>query len=186
MDLGFDENNFIVGNISRFDIQKNQKLIIQSAYYLIRKFPEMRFILVGDGKYLKKMKQYARDANLEQYIAFPGEQDNVLDYYSIFDVFVLPSFWEGLPYVLLEAMACGLPVICSSIPNHLEVVKNNHCALTINPYEMDDLFHKVSVLYNNKELRQLLGENAYNEVKKFDEAKMVKQIEEIYKEVIIS
>jgi glycosyltransferase involved in cell wall biosynthesis len=51
---------------------------------------------------------------------------------------------------------------------------------------MDDLFHKVSVLYNNKELRQLLGENAYNEVKKFDEAKMVKQIEEIYKEVIIS
>jgi len=186
MDLGFDENNFIVGNISRFDIQKNQKLIIQAAYYLLKKFPDIRFVLVGDGKYYKRMKQYARDANLEQYIVFTGEQDNPSDYYSIFDVFVLPSLWEGMPYVLLEAMASKLPIICSNIPNHLEVIKNNHSALTINPYEMENLFHKVSILYNNKELRKSLSENAYDEVRKFDEVKTANEIAIVYKEVLIS
>ncbi|MGA2667285.1 MAG: glycosyltransferase [Ignavibacteria bacterium] len=186
MDLGFDENNFIVGNISRFDVQKNQKLIIQSAYYLVKKFPEMRFVLVGDGKYFKRMKQYARDANLDQFIAFTGEQQNISDYYSIFDIFVFPSLWEGMPYVLLQAMASKLPVVCSNIPNHLEVIKNNQSALTINPYEADDLFHKISVLYNNKELRQLLGENAYTDVQKFDEKHTNREIERLYKEVLIA
>jgi glycosyltransferase involved in cell wall biosynthesis len=185
-DLGFDENNFIVGNISRFDVQKNQKLIIQAAYYLVKKFPEMRFILVGDGKYLKRMKQYARDANLDQFIAFTGEQENITDYYSLFDIFVFPTLWEGMPYVLLEAMASKLPVICSNIPNLIEIVSNNHSALTINPYEMDDLFHKISALYNNEDLRNRLSESAYSEVQRFDESRTVNGIINVYKEVVIA
>jgi glycosyltransferase involved in cell wall biosynthesis len=185
-DLGFDENNFIVGNISRFDVQKNQKLIIQAAYYLVKKFPEMRFILVGDGKYLKRMKQYARDANLDQFIAFTGEQENITDYYSLFDIFVFPTLWEGMPYVLLEAMASKLPIICSNIPNLIEIVSNNHSALTINPYEMDDLFHKISALYNNEDLRNRLAENTYSEVQKFDESRTVNEIINVYKEVVIT
>ena len=48
-ELGFTEDNFIIGNISRFDEQKNQKLILQAAYYLIRKYPNMRFVFVGSG-----------------------------------------------------------------------------------------------------------------------------------------
>lgn len=183
-ELGLTNDNFIVGNISRFDIQKNQKLIIQASYYLSKRFPEMKFVLVGDGKYLKQMKEYAAESNLEDVIIFTGERNDTKDFYSLFDLFVLPSYWEGLPYVLLEAMASKLPVICSNIPNHLEVVNNNVSAFTINPYEMDDLFQRIVVLYQNPELRKNLGDNAYKEVQRFDEKEMVNKISKIYEGVL--
>ncbi len=181
--LGLTADNFILGNIARFDFQKNQKLIIQAAYFLVKKFPEMRFILAGGGKYLKRMMEYAREAELGKYILFTGEIDNPADFYSTFDIFLLPSLWEGMPYTLLEAMASKIPIICSNIPNHLEVIKNNYSALTVDPYNMDDLFQKISRLYNNEELRVRLMLNAFNEVKKYDEKTTVKRIEEVYREV---
>lgn len=183
-EFGLLEDNFIIGNISRFDIQKNQKLIIQAAYYLSKNCPEMRFILVGDGKCFKEMKQYVHDSNLQNVIIFTGERGDKKDFYSIFDIFVLPSLWEGLPYVLLEAMASKLPVICSNIPSHLEIVKNNYSAFLVNPYEMDELFQKISVLYHNKEIRDKLAINAYDAVKQYDEKDMVRKIESVYEEVL--
>jgi len=181
--LGLSEDNFIIGNISRFDYQKNQKLIIQASYYLVRKFPEMRFILAGGGKYLKRMMEYAREANLGKYVIFTGEINNPADYYSVFDIFVLPSLWEGMPYVLLEAMASKLPIVCSNIGNHLEVVKNNISALTINPFEMDELYQKISHLYRDQELRVKLTANAFEAVQNYDERTTVRQIENLYTEV---
>jgi glycosyltransferase involved in cell wall biosynthesis len=183
-ELGLSPDDFVVGNVSRFDIQKNQKLIIQASYYLSKKYPEMKFVLVGEGKLFKKMKVYARDSHLDDVVIFAGERENLADFYSIFDVFVLPSFWEGMPYVLLEAMAAKLPIVCSNLPNHLEIIKNNHSAFTINPHEMDDLYQRLIVLYENPELRKKLGDNAFKDVQKFDIKDSIKRVEKIYEEVM--
>lgn len=182
--LGLSTDNFVVGNISRFDVQKNQKLIIQAAYYLVKKYPEMRFVLVGDGKTMNAMKEYARDANLGQYIIFTGERTNLEDFYSIFDIFVLPSLWEGMPIVLLEAMAARKAIVCSNLPNLGEAVKNNYSALMIDPHDMDDLFQKISVLYLNDEARERIAQNAMIESTGYDETEKVKQIEGLYAEVL--
>jgi len=185
-DLGLSPDNFIVGNVSTFDFQKNQKLIIQASYYLSKKYPNMRFVLVGDGKYLKQMKNYARDSHLEDVVIFAGARENVVDFYSLFDVFVLPSFWEGMPNVLLEAMAAKLPIVCSNLPNHLEIIQNNISAFTINPYEMDDLYQRIKVLYENQDIRKKLGENACEAVQKYNESDFTDKIEKIYREVLES
>ncbi|MBE2226627.1 MAG: glycosyltransferase [Ignavibacteria bacterium] len=182
--LGLNENNFIVGNISRFDEQKNQKLILQTAYFLIRKYPQIRFIFVGAGKNLKNMQDLARESKLEDFVIFAGEQENLKDYYSIFDIFVFPSLWEGMPYVLLEAMASRLPIICSYLPNLLEVIKPDHSALIIDPRDMDDLFRKISALYQNSELREELAQNAMIESTQYDVTETVPQIEQIYRELL--
>ncbi len=182
--LGLDENNFIVGNISRFDEQKNQKLILQAAYYLVRKYPRMRFVFVGSGHYLQQMKDLARESNIEEYIIFAGEQEDLVRYYSIFDIFVFPTLWEGMPYVLLEAMASRLPIICSRIPNVLEIIKPDHSAFVIDPCDMDDLFGKVSALYQSRELREELAQNAMIEATQYDESEIIPKIENIYKEVL--
>jgi len=183
--LGFNSKHFIIGNVSRFNLQKNQRLIIQASYYLLKKYPEMRFVLVGDGQMLKKVKEYARESELDGYVIFTGERTNIADYYSIFDMFVFPSFWEGLPIVLLEAMASRVPVICSNIASHLEIVKNNYSALTVNPYEADELISKISMLYKNPELRDKLVQNALIEVTQYDENEMTKKIESAYERVLI-
>jgi glycosyltransferase involved in cell wall biosynthesis len=182
--LGLNENNFIVGNVSRFDVQKNQKLIIQAAYFLTKKYPQMRFVFVGGGELLERMKQHVRECNLEDYVIFAGEQSNIRDYYSIFDIFVFPTRWEGMPYVLIEAMAARLPIICSSLPNLLEVIKPNYSALTIKPDDMDDLFQKVSVLYNNSALRETLAQNAMIESTQYDESELIPKVAEVYTEVM--
>jgi glycosyltransferase involved in cell wall biosynthesis len=183
-DSGLEQNNFVIGNISRFDIQKNQKLIIQAAYYLVKKYPEMRFVFVGAGDHLKRVMEYTRLAGLGKYIVFTGEKENIKDFYSIFDVFVLPSFWEGLPYVLLEAMASKLPIICSNLPGLNEVITDNHSALTVDPHNVDDLFNSITNLYNDEELRCKLMVNAHEAVQKFDEKKLVKDYENVYTEVM--
>jgi glycosyltransferase involved in cell wall biosynthesis len=182
-DLGLKKNNFVIGSISRFDVQKNQKLIIQAAYYLIKKYPEMRFVFVGGGEFLKSNMEYARRAGLGKYVVFLGEKENTKDYYPIFDIFVLPSFWEGLPYVLLEAMASKLPIICSRLPGLNEVITDNHSALTIDPHNADDLFTRISTLYNDEELRCSLMVNAHEAVQKYDEKKLIKDYENVYMEV---
>ena len=182
--LGLSEENFIVGNISRFDEQKNQKLILQTAYFLVKKYPHMRFVFVGAGKNLKYMQDLARESQLEDFVLFVGEQENLKDYYSIFDIFVFPSLWEGMPYVLLEAMAARLPIICSRLPNLLEVIKPDHSALIIDPRDMDDLFRKISALYQNSDLREMLAQNAMIESTQYDVSETVPQIERIYLELL--
>jgi glycosyltransferase involved in cell wall biosynthesis len=182
--LGFNKDNFIIGNISRFDEQKNQKLILQSAYFLIRKYPDMRFLFVGSGSYLQQMKDLARESNIEDFVFFAGEQDDLVPYYSIFDIFVFPTLWEGMPYVLLEAMASRLPIICSRIPNLLEIIKPDHSAFVINPMDMDDLFRKISALYQSKELRNELAQNAMIESTQYDESEVIPKIAGVYSKVL--
>lgn len=184
--LGLSENNFVIGNISRFDEQKNQKLILQAAYFLSKKYPEMRFVFVGSGKYLKLMQELARTSNISDKVIFTGEQENLPDYYSIFDIFVFPSLWEGMPYVLLEAMASRLPIICSGLMNLLEVIKPEHSALIINPKNMDDLFEKISSLYHSSEIREELAHNAMIDALQFDNSEIIPNIEKIYEEVLQS
>lgn len=183
-ELGLSPRDFIIGNVSSFESQKNQKLIIQASYYLSKKYPEMKFVLVGDGRYLKQMKSYARDSHLEDVVIFAGERENIVDFYSIFDIFVLPSFWQGVPSVLLEAMAAKVPIVCSNLTHHLEIINNNISAFTINPYEMEDLFHRIKVLYENPELRAKLSENAFEEVQNFSDSDHAKKIYKVYSEVM--
>lgn len=182
--LGLNEEHFIIGNVSRFDVQKNQKLIIQAAYFLTKKFPDMRFVFAGGGSLLNQMQQLTRDSNLEDFIIFAGERENIQDFYSIFDIFAFPTYWEGMPYVLIEAMASRLPVICSKLPNLLEIIKPNYSALTIRPDDMDDLFQKISVLYTNNELRETLAQNAMIESTQYDETELIPKIADVYTEVL--
>jgi len=182
--LGISPGDFICGNISRFDEQKNQKLILQAAYFLVKKFPNMKFVFVGDGKYLKQMRDLTRESNIEANVIFTGEQKNLADYYSIFDIFIFPTLWEGMPYVLLEAMASRLAIICSAIPNLLEVIKPNFSALTIDPLDMDDLFQKVSSLYQDTALREKIAQNAMIESTQYDESEVIPKIAAVYEEVM--
>lgn len=184
--LGLTEDNFLVGNISRFEAQKNQKLLIQAAYYLEKKHPSIRFIFIGDGKLLRKMKEYTMDCNMDKKVIFAGEVSNILDYYSIIEVMALPSLWEGMSFVLLESMASRIPVVCSDIPPNIEVVKNNYSALTFNPHNHEELINKIGVLYKYKEIREQISQNALLEITQFDESEMVKKFERVYVEVVQS
>ena len=182
--LGINPGDFVIGNVSRFDIQKNQRLIIKAAAVLMEKYPHLKIVFVGDGKLLDNAKQLVKQTKLENSVIFTGAQTDILKYYTLFDIFVFPTLWEGMPYVMLEALASGLPLICSDLPNLREIINKTESALFINPRSVDTLVDSIEKLMCDEELRGRMSQNARKLSSDFDEDKMIKKIENVYMEVL--
>ncbi|MBZ0202570.1 MAG: glycosyltransferase [Ignavibacteria bacterium] len=183
-ELGLKSDNFIVGNISEFNDFGNQKLIIQAAYFLVRKYPQMRFVFSGKGKLINQMKDLARESKIDDFVVFTGERNSYENIFSIFDILVDPFKGDQMPIALLGAMASRVPVICSHTASILELLKPNYSALMVRPYDMDDLFQKVSILYQNPELRENIAQNALIESTQFDASEIIPKIRQVYEKVL--
>jgi|UPI000645AD1F glycosyltransferase EpsF len=113
-EFGFSDNDKIVGHVGRFDIPKNQRFIIEIAEKVIAKDPSYKFVLVGDGILFNEIKNTVVEKGLQKNIILTGNRDDVpLLLTNLFDLFVFPSLFEGLPIVLLEAQICGLKCLIS-------------------------------------------------------------------------
>lgn len=109
------ENAYVIGHIGRFVNQKNHKKIIDIFEACYKKDRNTFLVLVGQGELYIEIKNMIKEKSFENNIIMTGSLDNVFDYYSLFDVFLLPSLYEGLPVVALEAQAAGLPSIFSNV-----------------------------------------------------------------------
>ena len=106
-------NNFVVGHIGRFEYQKNHDFLLDVFYEVQRRKPEAKLVLCGVGSLMEHIRQRIEEMNLSNKVIIFDEIKNVEDYYSLFDVFVLPSRYEGLPLVAVEAQAMGLKCLLS-------------------------------------------------------------------------
>lgn len=120
------KNKFVIGNVGRLHFQKNQMFALDIMKCLLDKMPNCVLMLVGQGEDEQKLKQHARDLNIEDKIIFTGVQNDVGAYLSAFDLFLFPSLFEGLSIAGLEAQVNGLPVISSYgvIPEELKLTEN--------------------------------------------------------------
>lgn len=106
--LGIADHTFVVGHIGRFDYQKNHPYLLKVFSNILRKNTDSCLVLVGTGTDWKEVKEQAMKMQLDKKVLFLGQRDDIPELLSAFDVFVLPSRFEGLPVVLVEAMASGL------------------------------------------------------------------------------
>lgn len=109
-ELGIDDKSIILGNVGRFNYQKNHIFFLNLMKQLDSKY---KLILIGEGPLKQTIEDKARELKIEDRIFFVGTTDDMQSYYSSFDLFLLPSHWEGLPFVLIEAQICGLKCLCS-------------------------------------------------------------------------
>ena len=108
--LGIDENEILLGHIGVFNFQKNQSFLIK----LLNKLPQnYKLILIGDGADKESVEEKVKKNNLTNRVIFTGNVDNIPAYLSAMDLFLLPSRFEGQPFVLIEATASGLKNIVS-------------------------------------------------------------------------
>lgn len=117
-ELGIPTDAFVIGHIGRFTFAKNHKFLLHLLHDTLRIHPNAVLLLVGNGELLNKTKKLAKILNVEANVRFVGERSDSNRYYSAMDVFCLPSFYEGLPVVLIEALANGLPCITSDCITH--------------------------------------------------------------------
>lgn len=107
------ENTLIFGNIGRLNFQKNQVYLLDVFKVISVLYPNSLLFIIGDGELKESLLQYAKKLNIDDKVIFTGNIANANEYYSLFDCFLFPSKFEGLPYTLIEAQANGLPIIAS-------------------------------------------------------------------------
>lgn len=112
-EFGVDENTLLIGHIGRFSKQKNHSFLIDIYKKINEKIPNSRLILVGSGELKEEINEKVQKLNLLEKVIFTGVRADVSGILSALDVFVFPSFYEGMPNTVIEAQATGLPCIIS-------------------------------------------------------------------------
>lgn len=106
-------NSFVIGTVGRLNIQKNQKFIVELLPAILERIPNAIFAIVGNGELRQEISNRAKNLGVQDHLILFGNRPDVRKLLSSFDVFVMPSIYEGLPLALLEAQFNGLPCIVS-------------------------------------------------------------------------
>ena len=107
------ENKLVVGHIGRFTSQKNHSFLLKIFQNLLQKKQDCQLVLIGDGPLRETIIEEAKNLSVYDNTCFLGVQSDVPNLYQMFDVFVFPSFYEGLPVTLIEAQSAGIKVLAS-------------------------------------------------------------------------
>ena len=130
-------DTFVIGTVGRIQDVKNQSGLIDAFMLLRDMLPaerhRLRLSIVGDGPLLGRITEQVRAAGLEDVVWLPGSRTDIAELMAGFDVFALPSIAEGTPVTILEAMACGLPVVASNVGGIPEVVEAQATGLLVPP-----------------------------------------------------
>lgn len=114
-ELGIPQNAFVISHVGRFEEQKNHSFILDIVSELAKSEANACFVLLGDGSLAAEIRQKAVASGLTDHVIFAGVRPDVSRVLGAADAFILPSFHEGLPLVLIEAQAAGLPCIISDV-----------------------------------------------------------------------
>jgi len=175
----------IVGTVARFTEQKGLKYFVEAAKLIKEQIPNCKFIIVGDGELKNSLIKFAQNIGIYQEIIFTGYRVDAVSILSIFDIFVLPSLWEGMPYTILEAMALKKPVVATNVFGNSEIVLNGKTGNLVSPRDSFAISKAVIALLKNKEKAKKMGENGFHRIKTdFSGKKMTEKIEHIYLELL--
>ena len=108
------ENKHVVGHVGRFMAQKNHTFLMDVFAEVLKIDSQAHLVLLGDGELMDEIKRKTADLGISEHVTFVGNVGNANEWYQAFDCFVLPSIWEGLPVVGVEAQAADLPCVFSS------------------------------------------------------------------------
>lgn len=169
-ELGIENESTVIGFVGRFSAEKNVLTLINScANLLLRNHDMLKLLLVGTGPLESELKEYVVQKGIREKVLFCGIRYDINRILSGLDIFVLPSYIEGLSVALLEAMAAGKAIICSDIPANRELIAHGREGLLINPRSSRDLQNAILLLLKDPKMRSYMGANATIKASLYDE-----------------
>ena len=158
-----DPNHFTIGCIGNFWELKDQITLIKAVEKLVQEgVRDLRVFFIGSGRLLQRCKDYVAEHDLDSYFQFQGEMDHkeLCRFYNTLDLFVLPSYFEALGCVYLEAYACGVPFIGVEGQGIEELIlPENRQYQLIKPRDVKGLSHKIGYFYNHRDFKPRLNRN---------------------------
>ena len=180
--MGIAEDDFLFIYAAEFSKRKNQLFLIRSFAKVCKKFPKMKLLLAGQGALLEECKELVRQLHRENQIHFLGYVFDMRKLYAVCDVCVSTSQIEGLPFNIMEAMACGLPVIASDIKGHRELVKVSETGILYKNGNSEELQRNLILMYENQVVGGIVQEKCREQLKPYELHLALEQIMNIYED----
>lgn len=171
----------VVGVIARLAEQKGVSYFLKAIPRLSAEFPDARFEIVGDGPQAESLKELAMSLGISDKVQFHGYRDDWQSYLERYSIFVLPSLWEGLPLVLLTAMARRKAIVATKVGGIEEAIISEENGLLVPPGSEEALVEAISRLLKDPALADRLGAEARRvALERFDEVVMSRRIQQLY------
>lgn len=180
-EFGIKDEESVVGEVAKLWRGKGQEVLINAVPEILKSIPNLKVMFVGEGELEKELKNIAENLNITDKIIFAGFRTDMPEVNSIMDIACLPSLWEGMGRSILEAMACGKPVVASKVGGIVDLVKDGINGILVPPGDSKELASAIIKLLKDKELRLMMGEQARKTIdERFSAKKMVSDIESVY------
>ena len=184
-ELGLDDTDCIIGFVGRLSEQKAPYYLVDAASLICKEVQNVHFVLVGEGPLRPILEAQIKELELDRKVTLLGERTDVPELLDIFDIFALPTKWEGVGRAMTEAMYMKLPVVVSAVDGVPELVEHEKTGLLIESGNVQHLAQSILRLIRDKEFATQLGENAHQKVATMMSAeKMVDDIESLYLELL--
>jgi len=185
--------NKVVISVGRLASQKGFQYLIEGFKKVVEKHPETILVILGEGKLEEELEKLIENLNLKEKVFLLGFQKNPFKFLKNSSIFVLSSVQEGLPMVLIEAMACGLPVIATDCPGGNKEILDPDCNLKVEkmrlgeygilipPKNPEEISKAISLLLENENLRKEYAKKSLERAKDFSVEKIIPKWLEILK-----
>lgn len=189
-ELGIKESEKILLTVARVLPRKGQDMVIKALPKVVKRFPDLKYVIAGEGRYIKKFKKLAEENGVGEHVVFTGgiPHERTIDFYDMCDVFIMPNrFWnnkvEGLPNAILEGSARGKPIIAGAHGGSKEAVKHGITGYLVNPENTDEIANTIVELLGDEKKAKQMGQNGRLMVKSmFAEECMIKNFIRLLKE----
>ncbi|WP_042345880.1 glycosyltransferase family 4 protein [Bacillus massiliigorillae] len=176
-ELGIKKEQTFILSVGELTRRKNHEVVIKALGML--NGGEFTYVICGQGEKAEYLKKLAKSLNVD--VKLVGFRTDIAELCHSADLFVFPSLQEGLPVALMEAMATGLPIICSNIRGNTDLIDECKGGYFVNPKDIRGIAEQINKLAMNKDLRVALGAYNTEAIKKFDINNVKPIMENIYK-----
>jgi glycosyltransferase involved in cell wall biosynthesis len=182
----FPENQPIIGSVGRLTEQKGYTYFIEAIAQVARQEPELFVILIGEGELRPEIEAQVRNYGLEEQVRLLGSRPDVLDLLACMDLFVSSSLWEGLPTVIMESLAAGIPVVATAIPGTQDLISPRVNGWLADAGDSQDLAKQILLALNDPVKRKKFSAAGQQTVQEFSISSVAEKHARIYRELIQS
>ena len=177
--LGVSEDDFMIISVGELNKNKNHQVIIRAIAKLRNE--KIKYVLCGQGPLETELRELAKELDVENQVKFLGFRKDVPDLMKVADLFAFPSYREGLSLSLMEAMASGLPVVCSEIRGNTDLIEDGKGGYLVEPSDVEGFAKYIKELIEDSRLKSEFGDFNHKKIENYSIENVMKEVENIYK-----
>lgn len=182
--MKFGPDDVVVGTVARLHRQKGIPILLRAAQIVRQAVPRVKFVIAGGGPLKQRLEKLNVKLENQDFVQILGEREDAPELLGLYDVFVLSSLWEGLPYVLMEAAALGKPVVATDVEGTRELIISGQTGILVPSQSPEALAKGVISLLQNKKLAVQQGRNLQENLSaRYSLSGMVREMQTLYSDL---